>query len=112
MKIIKQSTQTARKQHKCNWCELAINKGEKYESSVNINDGIIFTWKNHISCSEIASKLKMWDGVWNEGLTAEDFQECIKEEYQNITSLKYPETYASEEFEDQLGIVKNYHLTN
>ena len=114
---ISQSKQKAKKKHVCDWCELPISVGDEYERSLNKHYGRIYTWKNHVSCSKIANELKMFDGVWNEGLTEEDFQECIKKEYSNIMSEKHADIYESSDFKipsfsERLEFVKNYHFSD
>lgn len=108
MQQIRISKPKARKQHFCNWCELPIIIGEQYESSVNESEGELYTWKNHVSCREIAEKLKMYNEYWDEGLSIESFQEGISDEYYNLmldkTDFKWPT------FSDQLSFVKCQHL--
>lgn len=115
MEQISRSKQKARKQHKCDWCELPIEIGTEYERSLNKHDGELYTWKNHISCAKIANKLKMFDSVWDEGLTGDNFQECIKDEYSQIMSDHYTDIYESPDFKipsfsERLEFVKNYHF--
>jgi hypothetical protein len=101
------------KPHKCNYCELPIHKGSLYEVGVFKFDDSVYTWKNHIACAEIASKLKMYD-YCDEGLTEEDFQENISEEYQRIMSDTQNELYESEgfvypPFSERLRFVMNHY---
>ena len=116
MDIIRHNKQKAIKEHKCDWCGLVIPIGEQYENSFIANEGEHYTWKNHISCSKIASHLKMFDGVWNEGLTGEDFQENINEEYNQIISQKYSEEDCDvleyTKFSDKFKLVKEFYLNN
>jgi len=84
MEIIRESTPIARKDHKCNFCGGIIPKGEKYMYAVLKYDDM-YIWKNHFRCSKIASQLDMFDNC-SDGLTGEDFQECIKDEYHNMES--------------------------
>ena len=113
MNQISKSKPTARKDHKCDWCELPILKDEKYERSTNEYEGNIYTWKNHITCALIADKLNMFDHC-DEGLTGEDFQECIKDEYSQIMSDEHSDVYESPNFEipsfySRLWFVKNHY---
>lgn len=103
----------ARKQHTCDYCGLPIAKGEKYHSSTHVYDNMIYSWKSHFHCETIASKLNMFDWC-DEGVTGEDFQEFIKDEYCNIMSDKYPDTYEAvgfiiPSFEDRLKFVLKEH---
>lgn len=97
MEQISHSKQKARKQHKCDWCGLPIEIRSEYERSSNKHDGQIYTWKNHVSCAKIANELKMFDSC-DEGLTGDDFKECIKEEYGQIMSDHYTDIYESPDF--------------
>lgn len=104
----------AKKRHKCNFCNGIIEIGEKYDWSKNVFDGVIYEWKNHISCGQIASKLNMYDWC-DDGVTEEDFRESIQEEYHNIMSTEYREMYESSDFRIppfciQLDFVKRKHL--
>ena len=75
---------TARKEHKCDWCGQRIKIGEKYENSFLKTNGDVYSWKCHINCRKIAEHLDMFDGDYDEGLTGDQFQEYIKEEYANL----------------------------
>lgn len=48
-----QLTRTAKKQHKCCECKLAINAGDKYEYSSGVWDGKPSSFKTCLSCVEI-----------------------------------------------------------
>jgi len=98
MKGLGFKTQKAQKPHKCDWCGLVINIGIIYERQGVLSDGNMFTWKNHVHCSELATKLKMYDEC-DEGLSAEDFRENVLEAYRDIMRHKYLEIYESEGFE-------------
>lgn len=113
MQTISQSKQKAKKQHKCDWCELPITIGTEYERQFCEHDGDTYTWKNHISCAKIARELKMFDWC-DEGVTGEDFQEFIKDEYCNIMCKKYSDEYKAigfviPSFEDRLKFVLKEH---
>jgi len=114
VQTIRRSEVTARKPHTCSYCHGIINKGEKYGSSTNVYDGDMYTWKSHGKCSDIASKLKMFDNE-DEGLTDEAFMEYIHMEYGQLQikanrfyyeskGFKYPA------FSEQLDFVCNYHI--
>lgn len=104
---------TARKIHRCNWCLLPIEKGEVYSRQAVVYEGTIFTWKNHKSCADIASKLDMFSHC-DEGLSSEEFHESIREEYANLMFQYAPEVYEDGDFsippfKDQLEFVKNHY---
>jgi len=115
MRTILEPTKTkANKQHQCNYCLGVIEKGESYERSVHIYDDL-YTWKSHLKCSDIASKLKMFDYA-DEGVTHDYFYESIIEEYRQIMIKTNLELYESKEFKyptfhEQLEFVINYYLT-
>lgn len=70
----------ASKDHQCNFCCEKIKKGETYITSTHKQDGTIYDWKTHKHCSDIASRLKMYEDC-DEGLSGDDFQEVIHGEY-------------------------------
>ena len=112
METISHSKPKARKKYFCNFCSFIIQKGEIYDNTVYVYDGI-YSWKAHIKCGEIASKLRMYDEC-DEGVTMEDFYEYIKEEFKNIWFKKDREYYKSDKFicpnfKDQLDFVINHH---
>ena len=103
----------ARKQHVCDFCGLLIEVGTIYELQVNISEGILYSWKSHLSCNEIAGELDMFDD-WDDGLTGEGFKEYIQEEYRSIMCTNFNEIYESKDFSypnfsEQLEFVKKHH---
>lgn len=102
MEIIQSQTETkAIKNHQCNYCLQQIEKGTKYQKSILKYD-IIYTWKNHIHCQEIAKKLNMFDECGDEGLTTDEFIEFINHEYSKIS-----DDDISRNFADRLNYVLN-----
>lgn len=104
----------ARKDHKCDWCEAKILKGNVYTKYFNVYEGEPFTWKNHIHCEEIASKLKMFDECADYGLDTDSFMEFIKEEYIRLMNLYHSEIFEYEffeypNFEERLKFVCEFH---
>lgn len=109
--LISSSTPIARKDHKCNYCRGIIKKGEKYQRDFLKYDGV-YSWKSHLRCQSIASKLNMFDDC-DEGVADEDFYEYIKCEYAKLYEKLYPETYETDSipnFFEQLTFVQNHHL--
>lgn len=78
----------AKKEHRCNFCCEKIRQGETYVTSTHKQDGTLYDWKTHKHCSEIASRLKMYDDC-DEGLTEEGFQETIHCEYFDLLVTKF-----------------------
>lgn len=66
----------AAKDHRCNFCGDKIWEGETYITSTHKNDGVLYDWKTHKDCSNIATRLKMYDDA-EDGLTEDMFQEYI-----------------------------------
>lgn len=44
------------KEHICNFCNSRIPKGDTYFKSTHKFDGMVYDWKSHKHCSEIADK--------------------------------------------------------
>ena len=49
----------ARKEHRCDWCNLKINKGEKYNYQTFIVDGEFCDWHSHLACVRVVCAI--WD---------------------------------------------------
>ena len=72
-------------------------------------DGIVYDWKTHLHCSEIASKLDMYDNSYD-GLTTEDFIEYIERQFEILNFDKLEEEdFSIPDFPTQLVFVLNYH---
>jgi len=78
----------AKKDHRCNFCGEKIKAGEIYETSTHKQDGTIYDWKTHKHCSDIASRLKLYDDC-EEGLSEDGFQESIHSEYFDLLVVKF-----------------------
>ena len=79
VEVLKTKTPTAKKEHECNYCSGKIEVGEKYERVTCLFDGTVYDWISHLACSEVASKLDMYDRCWDEGLSEDAFREFIDE---------------------------------
>lgn len=116
MTIINQRKPIAIKSHRCDFCGEFILKGERYErTTLRLID--LYDWKNHIDCSWIASKLNMFDYADDEGLTEEEFQEGIRDEYAHIMTTHFEDIWEYNEFRipsfaEQLKFVIDYHKNN
>lgn len=73
MNVLKNTTPTARKEHKCDFCSGVISIGEKYDRQTNVYDGRVYDWVCHRECSSIAYKLDMYDGCDDYGLDGDSF---------------------------------------
>lgn len=89
MQILSETTPTARKKHRCDFCGQPIDVGEKYDYQFNVNDGDACSWKTHSSCSALASKLNMYHECDDEGVGSDDFYEFVCSKYRDITGKRY-----------------------
>ena len=110
---LKNEDRKAKKEHKCNFCLCKIEKGQDYNYSTYKLDADFYDWKIHLHCLEISSKLNMYDDA-EYGVTDEDFQITIRQEYKNLMSLYNSEIYEYEnfiypDFEGQLKYVLEMH---
>jgi Fe-S cluster biosynthesis and repair protein YggX len=112
MQTLRIATHIAKKEHHCDFCNLPIEIGSKYEAQSNIIDNEFYTWKTHYSCSVIASKLNMYD-TSDEGVTSEDFHEFIDQEYHKLMNPKFAQDPELEKFcpnfKGRLLFVKQSH---
>ncbi len=77
LETLSTSKPKARKKHTCMWCGGIIEKGEIYDKANLKYDDYLYTWKNHLKCSELCSSLDMChDG---EGITDDIFMEYVQE---------------------------------
>ena len=76
METFDSGKRTARKEHKCNFCNGVIKKGEEYQYSVHKDDEV-YTWKSHINCSELVVLLDMEYDY--EGITGDEFCEYLSD---------------------------------
>lgn len=110
MVTLREEKRKANKEHNCNWCGLTIKKGEVYDNSAHVYDGMKYTWKNHLSCMELAHKLKMFDG---DPVGEDHFRESIFWAYKDILiekGIKIDSRFDYHSFEDQIKMVKEKHL--
>jgi hypothetical protein len=110
METLSYQTKTkARKEHRCNFCCQPIQKNTFYTKSTHKMDGIVYDWKTHSYCSEIASKLDMYDNSYD-GLTTEDFIEYIKRSFEILNFDKLEdENFSIPDFPSQLLFVLNHY---
>jgi len=107
------------KEHRCDFCGGRIPKGDTYTKSTHKGDGDIYDWKTHKHCADIATRLKMYDDC-DEGLTADGFQESIRNEYYELILSKFSsddikkysiiiQEFRNVVFRDQLGYVIRHY---
>lgn len=97
MDILSIFTRKARKEHKCNWCSQSIKKGEIYEVQRNLDEGLFYTWKSHLKCSEVFDKLSMGDFHDGDGVNEIEFMHVINSFLDDNLSIKEFEELKDEE---------------
>jgi hypothetical protein len=105
MEVISSGKRIVRKEHICDYCGKVIHKKEEYEYFFMKGDDI-YTWKNHISCHELASKMGMFKDTGDEGVGNDYFYEVIYEKYCNIKDIHWEN---APEWEEVLNFVKEYY---
>ena len=87
MQTIRDKRVKARKEHICDFCEKTIVKGEEYRLSTHVYDGEIYDWHSCDRCREYVSQAfkELGNGL-NEGLTAEEFYDFMKEYYPDVAN--------------------------
>jgi len=116
MDTLSSSKHKARKEHRCNFCGGKIEIGTIYDSQSIVDGGDFYVWKSHISCGDLVSKLEMYDWC-DDGVSEDDFNSEVQEQYQSIMSNKHTEEYESKDFKyppflEQLEIVKKEYGIN
>ena len=53
MSVLREATPTARKQHRCELCSKPIERGERHHNQVNIYDGAVYNYRQHVHCNKI-----------------------------------------------------------
>lgn len=72
MKVLRNKTPIARKEHRCEFCGEVIHVGEKYNRQTNVYDDRVYDWVSHCDCSQLAYELDMFDDC-DEGLDGDGF---------------------------------------
>ena len=89
METLDRKIRVAKKEHRCDLCGFNICAGEKYDWQKNVHDGMLYEFKMHLSCLELASKLNMFY-LCDDGLTRDDFVEFVAQEYpSSVKGLKF-----------------------
>lgn len=71
--ILDERDRKSRKEHRCDYCQELIKKGETYEWA-SLKGDELYEWKNHKRCGFIAREL--WSFIDpDDGMTEHDFQE-------------------------------------
>lgn len=80
----------ARKRHTCLACYGTIWPGETYERIVSFYDGTVGAWKACTDCCDITDRV--WGHtpyVYDEGLSADDYDEWAKDNQYAIAARAY-----------------------
>lgn len=102
MRTLDTKIRTAQKEHTCNFCGFKIAKCEKYDWQKLVHDGLLYEWKAHLSCCDLASELDMYDYA-DDGVTQDYFIEHIDEAYSKISKDW------DKNFRHRLDTVKQYY---
>lgn len=105
VQILSTAYPKAKKDHKCSFCFGIIHSGEEYIKESFVFDGDFYVWKTHIRCADIASELDMYEECYDEGVTAEDFQEIIRCRYYDLKKNN------DAPFDEQLDYVCSHYLS-
>lgn len=108
MKTITHYAKLARISHICDYCKLPIAAKSMYNVSTHIHDKEFYTWRAHQHCAELSDRLRMLEDR-DYGITADDFIEDVKIEFDNIN---IHENLVANTFEEILGHVLDYHKIN
>ena len=108
LEILSTSKPKAAIEHICDYCGGIINKGEIYNKANLKYDGEFYTWKNHIKCGNLANDLNMFDDLWTDGLTSEDFGDNVQDFLNNNLPEDHEVLYWGEAAVDKaIEILKN-----
>lgn len=110
METLRYGKVKARKAHVCSFCGCTISAGATYWRSAHKANGELYDWKSHEQCAELVDMLNM-EG--DEGVTGEDFWECITDAFEDIWDEIDPEMAESKdfvipEFSKQVDFVYNH----
>lgn len=104
METLKNPTETkAIKEHNCSFCGEKIIKGDFYEKSTHKNDGDVYDWKSHKYCSELATRLKMYDDA-EDGLTQDSFMEIVDYHHDDLLLKQLPKN----EINNYIDIIEQF----
>ena len=69
--LISETTQAARRSHRCGECRCTIPRGTKYKRQFVRDGGDVWTWKMHIDCAEASDyQFRVYGGDYYDGRTA------------------------------------------
>lgn len=88
-RVITETTAKARKEHKCNYCQMTIEKGHVYNRQYNEYEGDTYTFKMHTHCYELAQKLIDFKETDNGGADADDFYYTVMYKFEELTGKSF-----------------------
>lgn len=77
MEVLRNTTPTARKEYKCEFCGGIIAIGEKYDRQTYAYDSSAYGWITHCDCSKVAHDLDVYDGCDDNGLNSDGFIDSL-----------------------------------
>ena len=86
IKVLRNKTTIARKEHRCEFCGEVIHVGEKYYRQTNVYDGCIYDWVCHCDCLQLACELDMFDDC-DEGLDGDGFINSLNQYVHDRTEM-------------------------
>jgi hypothetical protein len=77
--IIDSGKRKARKEYKCDLCNLLIGKGELYNYENCKLDGELYTWRMHEICAFVLNNCISSTNLDNDAMTQNEFVEYVNE---------------------------------
>lgn len=87
--LLRGSTPTARKAHRCYTCRGNITPGEKYNRSVYLGDDGLYEWVACLPCNALTPVVWDWAGRPDEGVTDEEFIEWARESPNDLAAIAF-----------------------
>lgn len=101
--LICSTKRKARKEHKCNYCRLVIEKGDEYNDCVLKEDGEIYKWKSHRLCDSIVDYFRHNGYMDNDELTSAEFEEAVWQ-YANNNDIRTDKDMEFKELIKEIGL--------
>lgn len=81
---LRSELRTARKPHRCNFCETRIEVGEKYHDEAYVGD-VVYSFKSHSLCYDIGSDQELQESCADYGVTSDEFL-CFVQDATELTN--------------------------
>ncbi|GHV60882.1 hypothetical protein FACS1894195_0440 [Bacteroidia bacterium] len=107
MKILLEKQCKARKQHRCQMCNLPINVGDVYNKIVYIYDSVGFcTHHEHLDCVYLIHKLfDKWK--LEDGINDADFKDAVIDKWMEITNTN--DFHSHPDMQAMIDVVLKYY---